>query len=854
MKIIGKMGEFLDSYRNRYLTLALLLTVSLILTAAFGYLQFQRTSYTQIDKISARAQTSMLLADVLAEINSMQKLLQDIVIDPDKHALRELAGQMNKLSLALEQLHEMAGPGVGEGSRGLIGEMRNDLVELQRSSNEIVSIRINDARWFPATSIMEDRLLPNFISSMTLLSEIAAELEEDFSVEASRDPLLLVYEIRMGWVRMTAELRLYIANRFGVFSANNETGMDARNDNIETYIATLGDDITRLQEYGAEGRLGLLGEEMLPELEANYQRWANAKDDLFDALTRDDWRMDLVVLRQDIYPIIERLQQRISSLQLDLDVQSASDITRLTDTARWLAFVLLAITGAIILITFAGYMSFNRLVLRPISKTTHALKKEASGESVNLSEITMLRETRELADAFHQMQRQVRNRQDRLDHLAHHDLLTQLPNRVLFNRRLEQAIQDANHSGQNVALMFLDLDRFKQINDTLGHGVGDLLLREVSMRLSEVISRDDATIARFGGDEFTIIVERIDDAQQVTDIAERILTAFSTKFLLGDHELHVSTSIGIALAPMDVLHASDLLRAADTAMYEAKQHGRNQYRFHSEEMSRLAENQMVMEKELRHAVERSEFEVHYQPIVSTRSKRLVGFESLLRWNHPEQGLLAPNSFLDVLEDSGLITAVTDWLLDQTVVMQEQLLQSGKKDIYLSINLTARLLNDDAFANAMEHRLKDGSLLPETLVIELTEDALTGYVDKADLFLRKVKKLGVRLALDDFGTGQSSLEHLRRFSFDIVKIDRSFVSDISRDPDDASLVDAVIKIGHSFDMTIVAEGVETAEQLNYIAERQCDYLQGYLISRPLPVDEALVFSGRYMPHLVGDKGV
>jgi diguanylate cyclase (GGDEF)-like protein len=539
-------------------------------------------------------------------------------------------------------------------------------------------------------------------------------------------------------------------------------------------------------------------------------------------------------------------------LQLNLDIQSAEDITRLTDTARWLAFILLAITGAIILLTFAGYMSFNRFLLKPISETTHALMKEASGESVNLSEVTMLRETRDLADAFHQMQRQVRFRQDRLDHLAHHDLLTQLPNRVLFNRRLEQAIQDANVSGENVALMFLDLDRFKQINDTLGHGVGDLLLREVSMRLTDVISQESATIARFGGDEFTIIIEHVDEPWEVEVIADNILSAFNAVFLLGEHELHVSTSIGIALAPLDVPHASDLLRAADTAMYEAKQHGRNQYRFHSEEMSLHAESQMVIEKELRHAVERNEFEVFYQPIVCVQSKRLVGFESLLRWNHPERGLLAPNSFLNVLEESGLITAVTDWLLDQTAVMQGVLRSAGHKKISLSINLTARLMNDDAFANAMEQRLREKTLKPETLVIELTEDALTDYVDKADIFLRKVKKLGVRLALDDFGTGQSSLEHLRRFSFDIVKIDRSFVSDISSDPEDASLVDAVIKIGHSFGMKIVAEGVETDAQLQYIAERKCDYLQGFLISKAVPQDEALKFAGSYRPHLVGDQ--
>ena len=852
MKTTQKLAAFLDSYRNRYLAFALLLTAVLVFTTVLGYLQVQRTSYTQIDKISSRAETSKLLTEVLAEINGMQKLLQDIVIDPDRHALVELAGQISKLKLVLNNLRSMTMQGDGEDAKSLVTEMLNDLDELERTSSDIVSIRINDARWFPSTTIMEDRLQPNFIESMTILSEIAAELQDDFNLEESRDPLLLVYEIRMGWVRMTSEMRLYIANRFGVFSANNESGMESRNQNVEVYLTTLGENLNKLYEYGRKGRLGFLGIESLPELEKSYEQWVYAKDDLFTALMRDDWRMDLVVLRQDIYPIIERLQQRISSLQLDLDIQSAEDITSLTDTARWLVFILLAITGAIILITFASYMSFNRFLLRPISDTTHALMKEASGESVNLSEVTMLRETRDLADAFHQMQRQVRFRQDRLDHLAHHDLLTQLPNRVLFNRRLEQAIQDAIASAQNVALMFLDLDRFKQINDTLGHGIGDLLLREVSMRLTDIINGESATIARFGGDEFTVIIEHVDDPREVEAIADNILAAFKKEFLIGEHELHVSTSIGIALAPLDVPHASDLLRAADTAMYDAKQHGRNRYRFHSEEMSRYAENQMLIEKELRYAVERNEFEVYYQPIVCVQSKRLVGFESLLRWNHPERGLLAPNSFLDVLEESGLITAVTDWLLDQTAVMQGYLRAAGHKNISLSINLTARLMNDDAFANAMEQRLREKMLKPEKLVIELTEDALTGYVDKADIFLRKVKKLGVRLALDDFGTGQSSLEHLRRFSFDIVKIDRSFVGDISSDPDDASLVDAVIKIGHSFGMKIVAEGVETKAQLQYIAERNCDYLQGYLISKAVPADQALEFAGRYRPHLVSDS--
>jgi diguanylate cyclase (GGDEF)-like protein len=845
-----KIAGFLDSYRNRYLILAVALTLVLVLTAMIGYLQVQRTSYTHIDKITSRAQMSMLLASSLADLNDLQKMLQDIVIEPDLEILDKLSEQSGKLTMALEQLDSTVQQGGGDDARELIRDLLADLDALNRKSSDLVAIRIDDARWFPATTIMEDRLLPNFLESLTLLGDIARELRDEFTPSESAAPLSLVQEMRMDWVSMTAQLRLYVANRFGVFSVDSESGMSTRNQNVESYRLSLKDKLAKLEALSKEKRIGFIGRESLPGLERDFEQWTRAKDDLVNALQRDDWRTDLVLLRHDIYPIIERMQSRISSLQLEMDIQSAGDITSLTDTAKWLAFMLLAITGAIILITFAGYLSFNRLLLRPISETTHALMKEASGESVNLSRVTMLRETRDLADAFHKMQLQVRSRQDRLDHLAHHDVLTQLPNRVLFNRRLEQAIQQAASSGRLIGLMFLDLDRFKQINDTLGHGVGDLLLREVSMRLTDAIEGEQATIARFGGDEFTIIVEDVGAAHEVELVARKILSSFETKFLLGEHNLHISTSIGIALAPRDARHASDLLRAADTAMYEAKQRGRNQFCFHSEEMSLHAHNQMELENELRRAVERNEFEVYYQPIIEVKSKRLAGFESLLRWNHPQRGLLTPIAFLAVLEDSGLIAAVTDWLLDQTAIMQRLLRTAGHNEINLSINLTARLMNDDAFAAALEEKLNERMLNPDRLIIELTEDALTGYIEKADVFLRKIRRLGVRLALDDFGTGQSSLEHLRRFSFDVVKIDRSFVGDISSNPDDASLVDAVIKIGHSFGMKIVAEGVETQGQLRYIAERNCDYLQGFLISEAVPANEALKLARRYRrPQLV-----
>jgi len=495
-----------------------------------------------------------------------------------------------------------------------------------------------------------------------------------------------------------------------------------------------------------------------------------------------------------------------------------------------------AITMAVVSLLWLSYFSFNRLVLRPIRETTYALRQQASGKFVSLKQVAALRETRELADAFHSMRSQVEERQKRLDYMAHHDELTRLPNRALFYQHLEKAIAAGKKSNHLVALFFLDLDRFKKINDTLGHGVGDELLRKVAKRLKTILP--ECKLARFGGDEFAIIAEGINDKSYVVFLGEKILQIFHSPFKIKKNTLRVSTSIGIAMSPVDSDTVSDLLKAADTAMYVAKSHGRNRYWFFTEKMSRMVKEKLVLENELHQAIQENQFEVYYQPVVTLNEQQLTGFECLLRWNHPERGVLPPAYFIDMLDETGLIKDVTLWLLQQTTAMLEKFAGSGCFELSLSINLTARMLQDSGFSSKLLRHLMEKKPEPKKLVIEMTEDALAEYFYDANETLQALRTLGVRVAIDDFGTGQSSLDHLRSFQFDQIKIDKSYVQDVIDDSGDASLVKAIIQMGHSFGMQIVAEGVETVGQLEFLQRHDCDLMQGFLISKAVPVNQAL----------------
>ncbi len=428
----------------------------------------------------------------------------------------------------------------------------------------------------------------------------------------------------------------------------------------------------------------------------------------------------------------------------------------------------------------------------------------------------------------------IKRSQEQLDHLAHHDPLTDLPNRLLLNARLTHALEHTKRSGCRVAVLFLDLDCFKNINDTLGHHVGDELLQAVARRLQAGIRGED-TVARLGGDEFVIVLENLRHSEDAAIIAQTILAAFARPFELQGREIFVTTSIGISSYPDDGKTVHELIRNADTAMYRAKEQGRNHYEFYTLELTETAFERFTLETSLRYALERDELVLYYQPQLSLEDGQVVGVEALVRWRHPQMGLVSPDKFIPLAEEIGLIGAIGDWVLRTACAQAKAWQQAGLPLFVMAVNLSGRQIIHRDLVEKVRLALETTGLAPRFLELEITESSIMGQAQKAITNMRSLKALGVTLAIDDFGTGYSSMGYLKRFCLDKLKIDRSFVRDIPTDSNDEAITRAIIAMGHNLQLKVIAEGVETQEQRTFLREHGCHEMQGYLISPPVSAE-------------------
>ncbi len=427
----------------------------------------------------------------------------------------------------------------------------------------------------------------------------------------------------------------------------------------------------------------------------------------------------------------------------------------------------------------------------------------------------------------------------KLAYMAQHDTLTDLPNRNLLNDRLSQAIGAAQRHHGALALLYLDLDRFKLINDSFGHLVGDRLLQSVAERLRECVRTTD-TVSRLGGDEFVILLSEVAHEQDAAHCAEKLLQAFRKVYLLDDHELHVTASIGIVVYPGDGTAVETLMKNADSAMYEAKKHGRNDFQFYRAELNSTAGEQQALENALRHAVPRQELELYYQPIVNLSTGAIDGVEALVRWRHPTLGLVLPDQFISIAEESGLIVPIGQWVLREACRQAKAWHDAGLPRLRLAVNISAVELRSKDYVAGVAGILAQTGYDPRCLELELTETFLMQDSKSTAVVLGAIKELGVQLALDDFGTGYSSLSYVRRFPIDTLKVDRSFVRDLTMDGSDACVVSAVINMGKSLQMRVVAEGVEALDQLVFLKENGCSEAQGYYFSRPMRAPDFAVW--------------
>jgi diguanylate cyclase (GGDEF)-like protein len=437
--------------------------------------------------------------------------------------------------------------------------------------------------------------------------------------------------------------------------------------------------------------------------------------------------------------------------------------------------------------------------------------------------------------------------EERVFQLAYHDPLTGLLNRHSFKEHLTQALAQAQRNERFVATLFLDIDRFKRINDTLGYNIGDLLLQGVADRIQECVRKSDKTarnvdngnstsISRLGGDEFTVLLPEIKTVQDTAKVAQRILETLSRPQVIAGHEIFVTGSMGITVYPLDGEDADTLLKNADAAMYNAKEQGRNTFQFYSESMNASSVKRLTLENSLRKALDRGEFQLHFQPQVDIRTGRITGTEALLRWKHPEIGLVSPGEFIPLAEETGLIVPIGEWVLSASCLHNKALQDMGLPPKRVAVNISSLQFRQQSLIKTITNALKDSGLDPAYLELELTESAIMKNMEESSRLLGELKSMGVRVAIDDFGTGYSSLSYLKRFPLDTLKIDRSFIRDIPGDQDNAAIAAAIIAMAHSLNLEVIAEGVETEKQFAFLSDQGCDEVQGFLFSPALPREE------------------
>jgi len=568
-----------------------------------------------------------------------------------------------------------------------------------------------------------------------------------------------------------------------------------------------------------------------------------------DAYLGDD-PLGAIRAGQQLWPMADSIEQDLrnaSRAWLMLVTQEREVAERATWTHLFIQGGLGAFSLLVALIT-AGL--FDRSILQPLAKLRRAATAIAAGDLTARAPVEGPEEMVSLAQAFNNMtetlvQRNIelerhlmdlQQAQDTIWRMAYYDTLTGLPNRHMLEDRLQAAIAQARRRGQHVGVLFLDLDRFKLVNDTFGHSFGDKLLRLVGRRLAEALNGNHL-LARTGGDEFAVLLPEVTRESEAEDAARRLLGAMQLPFFVDDRELYITASIGLVLFPQHGEDPQALLRNADIAMYRAKERGRNTYQTYTTLMGSGLGNRLAMESELHRALERGELVLHYQPIVDLEAGKVVGLEALVRWQHPERGLLFPDQFIPLAEETGLIVPLGEWVLNTACAQAVAWQRDGLPPFFVTVNLSPRQMRqDEELLAAVSRALQETGLPPRQLMLEVTEGAIMVELERAVSLLLALRGLGVLVCVDDFGTGHSSLSHLKTLPVDVVKVDRTFIWDMPASQADAAIVAAVVTPARSPGLRVIAEGVETQEQAQLLLTLGCHEMQGYLFSRPLPAEQ------------------
>lgn len=827
---ILSLGVF-DSLRGRYAVVAGLVAAVVLAGAFLGYQQLEQARHDTTQNIAVRNQLLERSRLVRHAVWMTRESLAAFLLDPDLIEQRSIIRRfLNDARLQTELLlkHDWIKQHQHQNNIQLL---KDTLADLEQAIDVLINTRLDSNRQYPALALARARMLPNHSVFYTSADLAITELREEASTVNNQTVYQTFIQARHIWTQMISNFRMYLANRLGSF---DESVLPVQEQDVTIQHQGLQRLLGRLQKRNDAGQLELQGSVSLEDLKMASNDWYAAFLEIKRIHNTDDWRTDTALRRTTIKPRMESIWNSLLELDESIEASANDDLSIVTHVAERQTDTLWAFTALALALISAGFFALEKMILRPFASVASALKVESENLEGTILPNYGTRETKDLIDAFNTMRQQVQARQSALEYHALHDSLTRLGNRNRLTEHLNQAIKIANQKNSSLALLMLDLNQFKEVNDTLGHPAGDRLLIEVGIRLSGLL-RDTDTIARLGGDEFAILLPTAHETHAIK-IANKIAAALAHPFNLDEQQLYTSASVGITIYPHHGIDARILIQHADIAMYQAK-HQKAGLAVYDPEQDQHSLQRLELMADLRDALKQGKLDVFYQPQVTLAQDTAIGMEALLRWNHPEHGHIPPEEIIRLAEQTGLIHDVAHWVLITAVKQTKEWIDAGF-ELTIAVNLSAQNLEDDRIVEQVRTLLTDTHFPAEHLTLEITENAMMANPEQAVDILTQLDGMGVLISVDDFGTGFSSLSYLKRLPVHELKIDRSFVTDMTTDENDAVIVRSTIDLAHNLGLTVVAEGVEDQDTWNLLEILRCDTIQGYFLSRPIPKAELL----------------
>lgn len=806
--------------------------VILMALAWYSHRQLNMARQTTTENIATRntliQHTRVIRQDIWLARNALAKFQ----IDPD--LIDDPAEIHHVINDAIEKTQQLLKhPIVTQMDSDISLRLEQSLSDFDKTISMLVQARTDVMKQFPSLSIAYTDMQPRHRTVMTqlMLAIDAAETAERDNSRQAKEIHKLLNNIQSAWLQMVASFRMYMLNRLNAF---HEDVLPQQLTDIDEYMHLIRKKLAQLEILDRQGKLDFEIQEIIQPIRPAVNEWNVYLQQVLAINSQDEWRRDNIVYQQDVEPLLNLITELLGKLDDIIEESGQQDIDAMTRQARnqitqfWIVVVLAVLSLGL------GFILLVRLVLSPITQVTHALKQEACGNSEFILPSILTNETRDLVDAFTEMREQVHYRQDALEFYALHDSLTGLANRKLLSERLNQAIHNAHQEHSHLALLILDLNRFKEVNDTLGHQIGDQILLEAGKRLTQLLRGAD-TVARLGGDEFAIVLNSANRHHSI-DVANKILSIFEQVFTINDINLFLGASIGIAIYPMDGDNAQALIQHADIAMYTAKRN-RLGYVLYDPLQDTSSIGKLSLLSELRNAINNRQIELVYQPIINIRKNTIISAEALLRWHSHSFTNIETSEIIMLAEHTGLINRMTQQLIEKGIEALTRL-HHEHFDINLSFNISVYNLQDTELFNWLKNILSKNPYAAQHMMLEVTESVMMTDPYQTVAKLEELQKTGVRFAVDDYGTGFSSLSYLKKLPIDYIKIDRSFVTDMLNDENDAVIVRSTIDMAHNLGMKVIAEGIETGDALELLWILDCDEGQGYYIQRPCSLDHLI----------------